>query len=95
MTKARKEFKLVLPLERIPCIHYPLCFKKDHAKIQALINSSSKVNAMAPAYMAKLGPKVRSINVEAQKINGSSFKTFGIVFISFQIKNKLGQARIF
>lgn len=46
-------------------IHYPICFKKD--KIKALINLSSKINAMTLIYAAKLGIKICSINVGAQK----------------------------
>ncbi len=46
------------PLEHVKCIHYPVRFKKNQAEVQALINSGSEVNAMAPAYAAKLGLKV-------------------------------------
>ena len=47
-----------LPLERVPCIHYPVQFRKDQAKVQTLIDSGSEVNAMTPAYASKLGLKV-------------------------------------
>ena len=42
-------------LERIPCIHYLVQFKKDMAKVRALIDSRSEVNTIAPAYAKKLG----------------------------------------
>lgn len=45
------------PLKYVPCIHHPMRFKKDQAKVQALLNSSSKVNAMNLVYTAKLGLK--------------------------------------
>lgn len=39
-------------------IDYIVRFKKDQAKVQALIDSNSKINAMIPAYMAKLELKI-------------------------------------
>ena len=45
---------------------------------------------MTPAYAAHLGLKVRVTNGRAQKINGSSLATYGIVIAAFQIVNKLG-----
>ena len=35
------------------------------------------------------------INVEAQKIDGSTFETFGMVLASFQVEDKLRKARFF
>ena len=78
-----------MTLERVPCIHYPFCFQKDTADIRALINLGSKVNAMTPAYASKLGLKVQPTNVEAQKIDGSTYNTFEIVLANFQVENKL------
>ena len=77
-------------LDRVPCIYYPVQFRKNKsATIQALIDSGSEVNAMAPAYAAKLGLKVCPINARAQKIDGSSFITFGMVIAGFQVEDKL------
>ena len=42
-------------LDCVPCIHYPVQFRKDITKIQALIDSGNEVNAMASAYAKKLG----------------------------------------
>lgn len=69
--------------KRILYIYYPLQFKRDLAKIQALLDSNSKVNAKTPIYMAKLGLTVKITNLGDQKINGSTLKTFGIVLASF------------
>ena len=82
-------------LARVPCIHYPLRFQKDTNKVQALIDTGSKVNTMAPAYASKLGLRVCRTNVGAQKIDGSALETFGIVLASFQMEDKLGRARFF
>lgn len=50
---------------------------------------------MTSIYAAKLGLKIQSINVKAQKIDGSTFKTFEIVLASFQIEEKLDESRLF
>lgn len=63
MTRASKEDEVVL--ERVLCIHYPLCFQKDINKVRALIYSGSKVNTMMPAYVSKLGLRARQTDVGA------------------------------
>ena len=50
---------------------------------------------MTPGYASKLSLKVRLIDVGAQKINGSIFKTFGMVLASFQVEDKLERPRFF
>ena len=57
-------------LQRVPCVHYPIRFKKK--KVQALIDSGSEVNAMTPAYASRLGLRVYRADVRAQKIDGST-----------------------
>ena len=95
MTEASKEDDDVA-LARVPCIHYPLRFRKDKKnEVRVLINSGSKVNAMTPAYASKLGLRVRRTDVGAQKIDGSTLKTFEMVLASFQVEDKLGRARFF
>ena len=79
----------LLMLDWIPCIYYLIWFKKN--KVQALINFGSKVNVMTPAYLLKLGLKVRFINIKAQKINGFIVETFEMILASFQIEDKLSQ----
>lgn len=46
-----------LPLERVPCIHYPLYFRKDQREIQALIDFGNEINVMTPAYVKRLPEK--------------------------------------
>lgn len=60
-----------------------------------MLDLGSEVNAITPAFTSKLGFKICSTNVRAQKIDGSTLQTFGIVLTSFQIKDKFGQARFF
>ena len=45
-------------LERVFYIYYLVQFKKNMAEVQALIDSESEVNAIAPVYAKKLGLRV-------------------------------------
>ena len=63
--------------------------------MQALIDSGSEVNAVHPAYAAKLGLTFRKTNVGSQKIDGSPLETIGRVIAGFQIQDKLGRVRFF
>ena len=80
-------------LDWVSCICYLIRFKK--CKVQALINFSNKVNTITPGYTLKLGLKVCPTDVGAQKIDGSTLKTFEIVLASFQVEETLGMARFF
>ena len=91
MTETNKE----VTLERVLCIHYPLRFQKDTADVRALIDSGSEVNAMTLAYASKLGLRVRHTDVGAQKIDGSTLQTFGMVLANFRMEDKLGRTRFF
>lgn len=77
------------------CIYYLICFKKNQANVQALLNFYSEINVITPAYVAKLGPKSWCINIGAQKINSFILEIFRIILASFQIENKLQRARFF
>lgn len=75
-------------LEYVLSIQYPVKFKKSYIKVQALLNSNSKVNIITPAYTAKLRVVVHFIEVEPQKIDRSMLPTSGIVLTNFQIEKK-------
>ena len=75
-------------LDRISCIHYPIKFRKDKDTIRALIDSSSEVNKIPPAYAKKLGLRTQKTDVGAQKIDGSSLNMFGMVIAGFQLLDK-------
>ena len=91
---SKKDQEIILA--RVPCIYCPMQFQKDkRATIWVLINSSSKINALTPAYPKQLGLRVWKIDVRAQKIDGSLVKTFGMVIAGFQIEDKLGRERFF
>lgn len=56
---------------------------KGYFAVQALLDSSSKVNAITPAYTAVLGLHIYPTNVGAQKIDRSMLSTYNIVFANF------------
>lgn len=85
----------ILLLKYILCIYYLIRFKKEQAKIQALLNFNSEVNIISLVYVAKLGFKIRSTDVKAQKIDDSTFEIFKIVLTSFQVKDKIKKAQLF
>ena len=78
---------------RVPYIDYPVWFQEK--QVRALLDSSSKVNAMNPTYAKRLGLKTQKANVGAQKIDGSSLETFRMVIANFQIEDKSGKPRFF
>ena len=94
VTGANKEAQEVI-LDRVSCIYYPVQFQKDKEVIRALIDSGSKLNAMTPAYAFKLGLRIQKTDVSAQKINGSSLRTFVMIIAGFYIKDNLGRVRFF
>ena len=74
----------MIVLDRVPGIHYSMQFWKDQgATIRALINLGSKVNAMPPVYAKQLGLQVQKTDIEAQKIDSSLLRIFGIVIAGF------------
>ena len=90
-TGARKE-----ALERVPCIHYPVQFKDtDRAPVQALIDSGSEVNAIHLSFVKQLGLSIRPTDVGAQKIDGTTLDTHGMVLAAFSVEDKANRVRFF
>ena len=79
-------------LKRVPCIWYLITFK-DQTK--ALLDSGNEVNAMNLAFASQLGLKIRKTNVGAQKINGITLETYGMVVSTFSVSDKDGRERFF
>ena len=92
VTKASMED---ISLARVPCIYYPVQFRKDSSQVRALLNSGSEINAINPAYASRPGLRVHRTDIGAQKIDGSTLKTFGMVLASFQVEDKLRRIRFF
>ena len=82
-------------LNCIPYIHYSMKIFKDKKTIRALIDSGSKVNAIASAYTAKIGLNIHPIYVIIKKINGLLLMTFKMIIAGFQVIDKLSRARFF
>ncbi len=69
-------------LKYVLCIWYPIQFLESQP-VRALIDSSSEVNVMTPAYATKLGLTTRKTSIRAQKIDGSPLKTYDKVSARF------------
>lgn len=78
---SNKALEVILDL--VPCIYYLVQFEKDKATVQALIDSSSKVNAITPAHAKQLDLQTQKTDVKAQKIERSSLNMFGMVIAGF------------
>ena len=90
MTGTSKKVPKVTVLDMVPCIRYPVQFRKDKGKnVLALLNSRSEVNAMTPTYTVYLGLKVGVTNISVQKINEFSLATYDISIAALQIVDKL------
>ena len=92
MTDAREE-----ALKRVSCIHYQVRFKKDvdKAPVQALIDLGIEVNAIHPSFAKQLGLPIRPTDVGAQKIDGTTLDTHGMVVAAFSVEDKANRVRFF
>ena len=82
-------------LTRIPCIRYPITFRKKSVPLLALFNSGSEVNAIYPTFARELGLSIRTTNIGAQKIDGTMLNTFRMVVVAFSMTNKANQVKFF
>ena len=60
-----------------------------------MVDSWSKVNAIHPTFAKQLGLPIRPTDVEAQKIDGTTLDTYGMVVAAFSVENKANQVRFF
>ena len=89
-------------LERVTCIQYPIAFPGGVTQdgsalgpVSALLDSGSEVNAMHPAFAERLGLVVRTTNVGAQKIDGTTFETYEMVVAAFSMTDQANRVRFF
>lgn len=80
-------------LQRVLYIWYPVQFQAQ--QFEALIDSGSEVNAMTPAFVAKLGLLTRPTSVGIQKIDGSLLAMHGMVVASFSLLDSQEKVRFF
>ena len=82
-----------MDLERVPCIRYPTTFREK--SVSALLDSRSEDNAIYPTFAKELGLPIRPTDVEAQKIDGTTPDTYGIVVAAFLVTDKANRVRFF
>ena len=82
-------------LAQVPCIRYPITFRKKSASMLALFDSGSDVNAIHPILAQKLGLSVKLTDVGAQKIDGTMLDTFEMVVTAFSVTDKANRVRFF
>ena len=63
--------------------------------MQALIDSESEVNAIHPSFVKQLGLPIRPTDVGAQKIDGTTLDTHGMVVVAFSVEDKANRVRFF
>ena len=70
-------------LARVPCIRYPITFRKQ--SVSALLDSGSEVNGIDPTFAKELGLPIRPTDIGAQKIDGTTLDTYGMVVAAFSV----------
>ena len=81
-------------LKRVPCIHHPVQFKDtDKSLVQVLIDSKSEVNAIHLSFVKQPGLPIRPTDIGAQKIDGTTPDTHGIVVAAFSVVDKANRVR--
>ncbi len=60
-----------------------------------MLDSRSEVNAMSQSFAQQLGLKIYKTNVGAQKIDGTTLKTYGMVVSTFSVWDKDVRERFF
>lgn len=73
-------------------IYYWIYFWKSKGNIKVLINFGNEVNIINPAYIKKLDFHIWKIDINTQKIDGSSLTIYKIVISRFQILDELDRA---
>ena len=63
--------------------------------MQALIGSGSEVNAVHLSFVKQLGLSIRPTDIRAQKIDGTTLDTHGMVVAVFSVVDKANRVRFF
>ena len=80
-------------LARVPYIRYPINFRKK--SVSALLDSGSEINAVHLAFVKELGLPIKPTDVGAQKIDGTTLETYGMVVAAFSVEDKANRVRFF
>ena len=84
-----------LNLAWVPCIWYPITFRKKSVLVLVLFDSGSKVNAIHPTFARELGLPIRPTDIGAQKIDNTILDIFGMVVTAFSVPDKANRVRFF
>ena len=82
-------------LAQVPCIRYPIAFRKKSVPVSALLDSGSKVNAIHPIFAWELRLPIGTTDVGAQKIDGTMLNIFGMVVVAFLVTDKTNPVTFF
>ena len=82
-------------LARVPCIRYPITFRKKSVPVLALLDLGSEVKAFYPTFTWELELPIRTTDVGAQKINSMMLDTFRMVVAAFSVTDKANWVRFF
>ena len=95
--KDKEEIKSKYPenLTQTPCIQYPITFRKKSVPVSALFDSGSKINAIHPTFARELGLPIRPTDVGAQKIDGTTLDSFGMVVAAFLVTDTANRVIFF
>lgn len=80
-------------LQYVPYISYIIQFSRN--KINALVDLGSEIHVLNSALAWSLNIIPRIANIGAQKIDGSSFRTYKMVYISFSLQDGCKTVRFF
>ena len=78
---------------QVPCICYPINFGKK--SVSVLFDLGSEVNTVHLAFAKELGLPIKPTDVGAQKIDGTTLETYGIVVAAFSVEDKVNRVRSF
>ena len=89
-------------LERVTCIQYLIIFSGGITQdglaldpLLAFLDLDSKVNTIHLTFAEKLGLVVQTTNVSAQKIDGTTLKTYKMMVAAFSITDQANRVRFF
>ena len=84
-----------LNLTWVPCIWYPITFRKKSTPMSACLDSGSEVNTIHLTFDQELGLPIKTTDIGAQKIDGTILDTFGMVVVAFSVTDKANRVKCF
>ena len=92
----------VKELKQVTCIQYSIAFPGSVIQddlvlnpVLAILHSGSEVNVMHLAFAERLSFMMQATNISAQKIDGTTFETYGMVVAAFSVTDQANKVRFF